>query len=62
MPEGATQTAADIMDAALSEDSLGLTPSRRAPPGRRERAASGPRSRRDLMPHRSVPAIGLRGS
>ena len=50
---GASQeAAAEILNAALSEDSLGLTPPR--PAGRRERAASGPRSRRDLMPHRTV--------
>ena len=50
--QGATPTAADIMDDALSEDSLGLTPPKAAV--RRERAASGPRSRRDLMPQRAV--------
>ena len=50
--EDATQTAAEILNAALSEDSLGLTPPR--PAGRRERAASSPRSRRDVMPHREV--------
>ena len=50
--EDATQTAADILDVALSEDSLGLTPPKAV--GRCERAASGPRSRRDLMPHRAV--------
>ena len=44
-PPGATQSAA-VLDAALSEDSLGLTP----PKSSRRRAASGPRSRRDLMP------------
>ena len=50
---GATQTAVDILDAALSEDSLGLTPPMK-PSSRRDRAASGPRSRRDLMPMRAV--------
>ena len=49
---GATPTSADILDAALSEDSLGLTPPR--PAAARPRAASGPRSRRDLMPHRAT--------
>ena len=49
--EGATPTAANILDDALSEDSLGLTPPRVAV---RQRAASGPRSRRDLMPQRAV--------
>ena len=63
---GATPTASDILDAALSEDSLGLTPTKQpladqdeeetetVGSGRRERAASGPRSRRDLMPRRAV--------
>ena len=50
--EDAKQMAASILDVALSEDSLGLTPPKAQ--GRRERAASGPRSRRDLMPQRAV--------
>jgi len=44
-PPGVTQSAA-VLDAALSEGSLGLTPHKSS----RRRAASGPRSRRDLMP------------
>jgi len=49
---GAFTTSADILDVALSEDSLGLTPPK--PRAQRSRAASGPRSRRDLMPGRAV--------
>ena len=49
-PTGATQ-ATDVLDTALSEDSLGLTPPKSSV---RRRAASGPRSRRDLMPMRAV--------